>query len=71
MTGEGVKLTAAQCDFLWLLNSEPTPADARYGPAMKLVDLGLATRERRSGRLSSYWVFTITHAGRRALGEVK
>lgn len=66
---EPVKLTKAQEAFLWLLNSEPTPADPHYRPARKLVEMGLATRERRSGRLSFYWVFTITPAGRALLSQ--
>ncbi len=52
-----MRLTDAQEGFLWLLNSEPTPADPHYKPA------------RRSGRLSFYWVFTITPAGRLALKD--
>jgi len=66
------KLTKAQMGFLSLLMERPCTADPAYRPAIRLTELGYATRERYRGRLGGFfWVFTITPAGRAALEEAR
>lgn len=62
------KLTKAQREFLELLAEHSCSADPSYRPAMKLAELGYATRERQAQGMRLY-IFTITEVGRASLSK--
>lgn len=61
------KLTKAQREMLERLERwGPGPADAKYGPALALLERGCVTREIRRNKMRLH-IFTITPTGRAAL----
>lgn len=62
----GKGLTKAQREYLKAMADRPISARSSYRPARALFDLGYATRARI--QWTPIYVYTITDAGRAALG---